>query len=193
MKEIAGRAGIRGRFETSERIMRDWPTWAPIVWACIVCGFTAATLVSDWRWRRIPNGLTVPALILALVFHTIVAGTIGIKSAGLGFVVGFGVMFLLWLIGGGGGGDVKLLAALGAWLGPGLTMILYLASVSLAALIAVGVMFWRWLHPAAQTAAANAGAIQLGRNRTKILIPFAVPVCIATWALVAVKMAVWTH
>lgn len=192
MEAIAGRAGIPSVSRTSELIMRDWPTWAPIVWACIVCGFTAATLVSDWRWRRIPNGLTVPALVLALVFHTAVAGMIGIKSASLGFVVGFGVMFLLWLIGGGGGGDVKLLAALGAWLGPGLTMILYLASVSLAALIAVGVMFWRWLHPAAQTATTS-GAIQLGRNRTKILIPFAVPVCIATWALVAVKMAVWTH
>jgi len=173
--------------------MRDWPTWAPIVWACIVCGFTAATLVSDWRWRRIPNGLTVPALALALVFHTVVAGAMGIKAAGLGFVVGFGVMFVLWLIGGGGGGDVKLLAALGAWLGPGLTMILYLTSVALAALIAVGVMLWRWIKPAPAGATAAVAPVQLGKNRSKILIPFAVPVCIATWALVAVKMAVWTH
>ena len=31
--------------------------------------------------------------------------------------MGFGLLFVPWLLGGGGMGDVKLLAALGAWLG----------------------------------------------------------------------------
>ena len=35
-----------------------------------------------------------------------------------GFAVGFGVFFLLWLLGVAGGADVKVMAVLGTWLGP---------------------------------------------------------------------------
>jgi prepilin peptidase CpaA len=42
-----------------------------------------------------------------------------VQSAGLGWLAGVAVFLPFFLLGGMGGGDVKLLAALGAWMGPG--------------------------------------------------------------------------
>jgi prepilin peptidase CpaA len=75
--------------------------------------------VTDLRSRRIPNVLTFGAAALALVFHGIVSGLPGVQSAGLGWLAGVAVFLPFFLLGGMGGGDVKLLAALGAWMGPG--------------------------------------------------------------------------
>ena len=71
--------------------------------------------ICDLGWRRIPNWITIPALILGLAWH-IANGTW--RQAALGALLG-GIVYLpMWLVGGRGGGDVKLMAALGAWLGP---------------------------------------------------------------------------
>ncbi len=72
----------------------------------------------DVRERRIPNALTVGALGLALLLRaTLGAGEL---VAGLtGAAIGFGLALPFFLVGGLGGGDVKLLAAVGAFLGPG--------------------------------------------------------------------------
>lgn len=84
-----------------------------------VCLIAVAVLAaaSDVRERRIPNWLTVGGLALALGLR-LVDGW-GVLAAGL---LGAGICFVLavpfFLAGGAGGGDVKLLTALGAFLGP---------------------------------------------------------------------------
>lgn len=75
--------------------------------------------VTDIRHRRIPNVLTFGAAAAALVFHAVASGFSGLSSAALGWVVGVALFLPFFLLRGMGGGDVKLLAALGAWLGPG--------------------------------------------------------------------------
>jgi prepilin peptidase CpaA len=84
--------------------------WIAIVIALIAC-------VTDLRARRIPNVLTFGAAVAALVFHA-TAGQGGLVSAVAGWAVGLAIFFVPFALGGLGGGDVKLLAALGAWLGP---------------------------------------------------------------------------
>lgn len=74
--------------------------------------------VTDLRHRRIPNVLTFAAAALAFVFHGTVGGLPGMMSAALGWLAGVALFLPFFLLGGMGGGDVKLLAALGAWLGP---------------------------------------------------------------------------
>jgi prepilin peptidase CpaA len=81
----------------------------------------AASLV-DLRTRRIPNLLTLPAAIGGVLFHAASQGLTGAGFALLGWAVGLGLFLPIYLLRGMGAGDVKLLAALGAWLGPGRTV-----------------------------------------------------------------------
>jgi prepilin peptidase CpaA len=77
-----------------------------------------AACVTDLRSRRIPNWLTFGAAVAAMAFAGIAHGLSGLGYAAAGWAVGC-LLFLPWfLLGGMGAGDVKLLAALGAWLGP---------------------------------------------------------------------------
>jgi prepilin peptidase CpaA len=79
----------------------------------------AAACVTDLRARRIPNWLTFGAAVGALVYAGAAHGLSGLGQAAAGWLVGC-LLFLPWYaLGGMGAGDVKLLAALGAWLGPG--------------------------------------------------------------------------
>jgi prepilin peptidase CpaA len=78
----------------------------------------ATACVTDIRSRRIPNILTFGSAAAALIYHSIAHGGFGFGSSASGWLVGALVMFVPFALGGLGGGDVKLLAALGAWVGP---------------------------------------------------------------------------
>jgi prepilin peptidase CpaA len=84
--------------------------------------------VFDLRTRRIPNVLTFGAALLGLFVQTLSGGTHGALSAAGGWLVGMILFLPFFALGGMGGGDVKLLAALGAWLGPQETIWLALYS-----------------------------------------------------------------
>ena len=84
----------------------------------IALGVALVACVTDVRSRRIPNVLTFGAAAAALIVGAGVNGLDGLGTAGLGWVVGAAVFFLPFALGGLGAGDVKLMAALGAWLGP---------------------------------------------------------------------------
>jgi prepilin peptidase CpaA len=73
---------------------------------------------SDLATRRIPNVLTFGAAIAALFVHGYMAGWSGVGTSLAGWAVGFAFFFPFFALGGMGAGDVKLLAAVGAWLGP---------------------------------------------------------------------------
>ena len=75
--------------------------------------------VTDLGTRRIPNALTFSAAGAAVVFHAVDAGLAGIGHSLGGLAVGLLLFLPLFALRGLGGGDVKLLAALGAWIGPG--------------------------------------------------------------------------
>ena len=81
-------------------------------------GVGVVACLMDLRSRRIPNWLTFGSAAAALGFHTVTAGLAGALSSGAGWLIGVLLFFLPFALGGMGGGDLKLLAALGAWLGP---------------------------------------------------------------------------
>jgi len=74
--------------------------------------------ITDFRSRRIPNVLTFGASAAALVFFGFTNGWAGSLWSLAGWAVGCGLFLPWFLLGGMGAGDVKLLAALGAWVGP---------------------------------------------------------------------------
>jgi len=83
---------------------------------------------TDLRTRRIPNLLTFGAAIAALVVHGALNGVAGGMTAAAGWLTGLVIFLPFFALGGMGGGDVKLLAALGAWLGAYDTLYLALYS-----------------------------------------------------------------
>src|SRR6476469_9828974 len=92
-------------------------------------------VVWDLATRRIPNVLTFGAALAAILVHGYVSGWSGAAMALAGWAAGAAFFFPFFALGGMGAGDVKLLAALGAWLGPVAAM-----WVALFAGIAGGIM-----------------------------------------------------
>ena len=81
-------------------------------------GLAGVACVWDLRTHRIPQVLTLGGALAGILFHLATGGWTagGISLAGWG--VGIAIFFVPFALGGLGGGDVKLLGALGAWLGP---------------------------------------------------------------------------
>ncbi|MFD1039290.1 prepilin peptidase [Virgibacillus byunsanensis] len=73
--------------------------------------------ITDLRNRKILNMVTLPAILVALIYHWFTTSLDGFIFSGLGFLVGLGLLFIPFIMGGIGAGDVKLLAAVGAWKG----------------------------------------------------------------------------
>ena len=90
---------------------------------------------TDLRTRRIPNVLTFSAAAGALLFHLATGGWSAADSSLAGLFLGALLFFPMFALRGMGAGDVKLLAAIGAWLGPG-----QVATVALATSIVGGVV-----------------------------------------------------
>ena len=97
-------------------MMPNLSTIDPRAVAAIAIGLTA--VVCDLRTRRIPNVLTLGGAALALVAGLTAGGASGLAQAVGGWLLGAILFFPFFALGGMGAGDVKLIAALGAWLGP---------------------------------------------------------------------------
>jgi len=89
----------------------------PLIWTCAIV-FVIAAAVIDTTGRRIPNVLTVPAAALGLVANCLVAGGSGLLAGVAGLVVGLATFLPFYLARGFSAGDVKAMAAIGAFLGP---------------------------------------------------------------------------
>ena len=109
--------------------MTDKSLWLLVVFVAVWAG------VMDWRYRRIPNWLTLPATAVGLLVNAALGGWAGVKASLLG--LGFGLLVLLpfVVLKAIGGGDWKLVGALGAFLGPNRVI-----SVLIGSLIVAGAM-----------------------------------------------------
>lgn len=181
--------------------VRDNMTADVYVLIAVLLSFTVGAAVFDFRTKRLPNWLTVSMAAAGLAFH-IAVGAIknGASGAALGalhglsgFAVGFGLLFVLWLVGSSGGGDVKYTAALGTWLGPVLIFYVILISVLLIAGAAIGVLAYEAVRLGFGRAQAryvtSGGKAKAARNEEdrqaqmvkRRLMPWAVPAAVATW------------
>jgi prepilin peptidase CpaA len=106
-----------------------WPTLAVV---------GVATL-TDLRSRRIPNWLVLPFLVIGVVVSTLLHGWHGAWLSLAGMALALGTFGVLYWMGGMGAGDVKLCAAIGAWIGPS-QLVIALVVTGLAG----GVMVLAW-------------------------------------------------
>ncbi|MEO1996433.1 MAG: A24 family peptidase [Planctomycetaceae bacterium] len=165
--------------------------------------FTVATAVSDLRSRRIPNAMTVPMFVLGLIYQAVFNQWAGLADAGQAFAMGFGILLVLWLVGGGGGGDVKLMGALSVWLGFYLTLLVLVTSTVLVLFGTMAVVIYSVTRrgvrktQAKYVASSEAGkgkgkkhkpAVETLRQRQqRRMMAYALPVAVATWAIMIWK------
>lgn len=110
----------------------------PVQAALLALVLTAA--VYDFRFRRIPNWLCLLGLAAGIGLNLGLGGWGGLKTAGGGFALGFGLYFLLYLIRAMGAGDVKLMGAVGSLVGAGEWLKLFVAAAVVGGVLALGMM-----------------------------------------------------
>jgi Flp pilus assembly protein protease CpaA len=171
------------------------PAFTLLVWAA----------VTDLHSRRIPNWLTF-SLVLGGFAQAIAFGALSTPLASvLGLCVGFIIPFVLFALGALGGGDVKLLAGVGAWFGPqaALNVFVIAALVGAVMVIAQALAQKRGKVLIRNTAVLAVTFSNGGRatDNTKATgqscrsvdrpLPYAVPVLIAMAFLLASTWAPW--
>jgi len=97
----------------------------------------------DIRTHRIPNYLTLGTALTGLVYQGAFFGFSGLGDGLLGLALGFGLLIGPYMLGGMGAGDVKALSALGAWLGPWKTFLLFCYMGIAGGLLAILILWWR--------------------------------------------------
>ena len=165
------------------------PMLALLIWAAI----------DDLRSRRIRNWLTLSLMASGLILSA--AGMLPLKTSqsGLGLLVGFAIPFVLFALGALGGGDVKLLAGIGAWIGPTAVVQTFLAAAVIGLFIVLvqcavqGKLFALFRNSAVLTMTI----LHVGELGTRTVtetgqacrsvdrpLPYAVPVLLATILIV---------
>jgi len=98
---------------------------------------TAAAI--DFRSRRIPNWLTIAGVCVGLLLH----GWSGLGSSLAGMMLGFAAYSVLYCLRAMGAGDVKLMAAVGAIIGPEQWVAVFVATAIAGGVIACMMMVWK--------------------------------------------------
>ncbi len=177
-----------------------------IVFLVCVGILTVISAVVDLKIKKIPNKLTLPMFVAGLVYQTVFNGLgTGVGQAGLidsaaAFAAGFGLLWVLWMIGGGGGGDVKLMGALSVWIGFKLTCFVLVLSTVFVILGTLGVMFGSvltkglfktketYLATGKQSKGEPPAAESAVQRQARRVMGYAPPVALATWLLVLLKL-----
>jgi len=99
--------------------------------------------VLDWRYRRIPNWLTVSGFAAGVAVNTILYRWQGMKAALLGTALGLGLLLPFVLLRSLGAGDWKLTGALGACLGPRQLLSVLFGTILVAGVMALALVVWK--------------------------------------------------
>lgn len=102
-----------------------------------IAALVLSAALFDLRTRRIPNPLILAGACLGLILSTWAAGAAGASSSLLGLLTGFALFLPGYLLRMTGGGDLKLMAAIGTFLGAKLTFFSFLIYIFAALVWAI--------------------------------------------------------
>jgi prepilin peptidase CpaA len=100
-------------------------------------GLTLLAGCVDFRTRKIPNWLTVPAFCIGVSLRTALTGWAGAKASLEGAGLALILLLPLVLMRALGAGDWKLMGAVGAFLGPMLFLFVLVGSIFVSGLMAI--------------------------------------------------------
>lgn len=164
--------------------------------AAFLIAFVLVAALFDLRWRRIPNWLTVFGWTFGLTLQCLEHGWAGAKEALLGSLVAFAVYTVMFALRAMGGGDVKLMTAVGAFTGPMQWLSVFLIASMVSGVFAlmtlwtkgevtrtaagIGTILWELVHLRAPFRANPELDVSHSRART---IPHGVAIAVAVIAL----------
>jgi len=94
----------------------------------------------DIRFQKIPNLLTLPSIVMAIVYYTFIEGFDGFLMSVGGAGLGISFMLLPYLMGGMGAGDAKFMGAVGGLLGPKGVFVAFLLTALIGGVYAIVVL-----------------------------------------------------
>jgi prepilin peptidase CpaA len=146
------------------------------VWIAVLVGLAAT--INDLARREIANWIPVAALVCGTAWQISQHGWWGALYALAGAAAGFAVFLVFYLLGGMGGGDVKLMAGFGALLGPGRLLEAALWTAGVGGVIAVATLGFRALRRAV-------AGVRSGTPRVTAVaadsIPYAPAITLGVW------------
>lgn len=167
-----------------------------VIWFVTVVLVVAAA-IDGWK-LKVPNWLTFPMVLGGLLFAAITGGGSGLLWALGGAAVGLALLLPLYAIGGMGAGDVKLLAGVGAWVGPMITLWAFAVSAVVGGLMAIVMVAWsgnfvkHWVQFQAigheiltVRDPAKLSAIAAERKPRMMLLPYGIPIAVGSIAYFA--------
>lgn len=162
-----------------------------VVWLVSVILVEAAII--DGKQLRVPNWLTFHLVLGGLFFAAWTGGGAGLLWSLEGAALGLALLLPLYAIGGMGAGDVKLLAGVGAWVGPGLTLGAFAVSTIVGGLMAAAMVVWsgRLIHHWVQFQRigqeilavrdpSKLSALAAARKPTMMLLPYGIPIAVGS-------------
>jgi prepilin peptidase CpaA len=152
------------------------------VWIAVLVGMAA--VVDDLARRKISNWISVAALAGGLGWQTGQYGWSGLGYGFAGAAVGFGVFLIFYLLGGMGGGDVKLMSGFGALLGVSRLVEAALWTAGVGGVLALGVLGYRAVRGSASKPAADATPEELKKAAS---IPYAPAIALGVWLALVPK------
>jgi Flp pilus assembly protein protease CpaA len=147
---------------------------AKTIWI-FAAAFALTAGFTDFRYRKIPNWLTYPAIPIAILLHWIIAGRHAALLSLGGAAVGLGILLPFVLLGGLGGGDWKLVGALGAFFEPRRLIPVLTVTLMISGLMALASLLWKQR------------VRQASRNSGSEKVPFGIAAAIATLLYVAAQ------
>lgn len=167
-----------------------------VIWFVSIVLIEAAVI--DGLKLKVPNWLTFHMVVGGLGYAAWTGGSAAFLSALAGAAVGLALLLPLYAIGGMGAGDVKLLAGVGAWVGPTLTLWAFVTSSVVGAVMALVMVAWsgnfikHWVQFQAigheiltVRNPAKLAATAAERKSRMMLLPYGIPIAVGTIAYFA--------
>ena len=161
----------------------------PIVWIALPF-ILAFACYGEIKERRIPNWLTLGAIALGVGAAVIEGGVDGLADSALGLAIAGGLFLPFCLLGVVGGGDMKLMAAVGAIVGWPMVLRVVCNTCIAGGVIAVAIMAWNGVL---LTTLANVFKIMVGMPRKQQglrnppMVPYALAITVGTLIAVFIQ------